>query len=272
MAVSADGMRWLLLNASPDLRQQIEATPALQPKTGLRSSPIAGVALTGADVDAIAGLLHMRERQPFTVYATDRIHAVLRANPIFDVLAPDCVLRQTVSLERPFQPADPTGSPLGLTVELFEVPGKVALYLERDASPESLAARRGDNVGIEVRGSANTGVDAPRVVFIPGCAAVTDSLLHRVRHATVVFFDGTLWTDDEMIRAGIGSKTGLRMGHMSIGDPQGTIAALRDIKARRRIFIHINNSNPVLLEDSRERDIATAAGWEVGYDGMEIDL
>ncbi len=274
LAVSADGLRWLLLNASPDLRQQIEATPALQPQTGLRSSPIAGVALTGADVDAIAGLLHMRERQAFTVYATDRVHAVLKANSIFEVLAPDCVARETVSLDLPFQPKDAQGHGLGLELELFEVPGKVALYLETDksANATNLAGRRGDNVGIEVRATAADGTDAQRLVFIPGCAGVTDALLARLRRASAVFFDGTLWTDDEMIRAGLGAKTGMRMGHMSIGDANGTIAALRDVKAPRRIFVHINNSNPVLLDDSPERALANAAGWEVGYDGMEIEL
>ena len=272
LAVSADGRRWLLLNASPDLRQQIEATPALQPSRGLRSSPIAGVALTGADVDAIAGLLHMRERQPFAVYASERVHAVLRANAIFEVLAPDVVAREIVSLDEPFEPRDADGSSLGLTLELFEVPGKVALYLEGDASARTLAGRRGDNVGIEVRAKGAAGTAMARLLFIPGCAGVTDALRARLEGAAALFFDGTLWTDDEMIRAGLGAKTGLRMGHMSIGGAGGTMAALRDVAPARRIFIHINNSNPVLLDDSPERANVEASGWEIAYDGMEIEI
>jgi pyrroloquinoline quinone biosynthesis protein B len=101
---------------------------------------------------------------------------------------------------------------------------------------------------------------------------MTEPLLRRLRDATVVLFDGTLWTDDEMIRAGLGSKTGQRMGHLSMDGPDGTIAALREIHSQRRIFIHINNSNPALIENSKERSIAESAGWEIGYDGMEIEL
>src|SRR6195256_4057029 len=130
LAVSGDGERWFLINASPDLRQQIEAREILHPRRDLRSSPIEGVILTGADVDAIAGLLHLRERQAFTIYASGRVLAVLRANPIFGVLAKDCVRRQAVPPAEPFEARHVDGSGSGLEVELFDVPGKVALYLE----------------------------------------------------------------------------------------------------------------------------------------------
>src|ERR1700754_151137 len=145
LAVSGDGERWFLINASPDLRQQIDARPILHPRRGLRSSPIEGVILTGTDVDAIAGLLHLRERQPFTLYATNRVLAVLDANPIFGVLAPECVGRQDVPLGQSFGLRHLDGSASGLAVELFDVPGKVALYLEggRDAD---LAGQQGDTV------------------------------------------------------------------------------------------------------------------------------
>src|SRR5262249_33399049 len=138
LAVSGDGERWFLLNASPDLRQQIQANAILHPRRGLRSSPIEGVILTGADVDAIAGLLHLRERQAFTIYASERVLGVLKANSIFAVLAEDCVQRRAVALGRPFEPSHVDGSPSGLSVETFSVPGKVALYLERGSSIEEL--------------------------------------------------------------------------------------------------------------------------------------
>ena len=259
LAVSGDGERWFLLNASPDLRQQIGQTLCLHPREGLRSSPIAGVVLTGGDVDVIAGLLTLRERQPFTLLATDRIHGVLDANPIFEVLARDIVARQIVPL------GQPVALDAGLTVELFAVPGKVPLYLEdgSDAPPIEVGET---TVAAAVSDGQRT------LFFIPGCAAMTPALAGRLRGADLVFFDGTLWQDDEMILAGLGPKTGRRMGHMSVGGPDGTMAGFRDLDVGRKIFIHMNNSNPILLDDSPERAMAAAAGWEVAYDGMEILL
>jgi pyrroloquinoline quinone biosynthesis protein B len=264
LAVSGDGEHWFLLNASPDLRQQIEASSCLQPNRGLRSSPIAGVVLTGGDVDAIAGLLTLRERQAFTVYATARIHDVLEANPIFEVLARDVVQRQRVTIGEPFPLALPGGKPSGLALELFAVPGKVPLYLEQSAAPAIVESE--DTVGAVVSDGRH------RLFFIPGCAGMTDALAQRLQGADVVLFDGTLWTDDEMLRAGIGSKTGLRMGHISVSGTNGTIAAFRRIEVRRKVLLHINNSNPILLDDSPERAVVEAAGWEVAFDGMEIRL
>jgi pyrroloquinoline quinone biosynthesis protein B len=265
IAVSADGDRWFLLNASPDLRQQIDAAACLHPREGLRSSPIAGVVLTGGDVDAIAGLLTLRERHAFTVYGTARIHQVLDANPIFEVLARDVVARQRVAVGTPTLLALPDGSPSGLSLELFPVPGKVPLYLEQpDGIPPIVEGE--DTVGAMISDGQH------RLFFIPGCAGMTDALADRLQGADAVLFDGTLWTDDEMLRAGLGSKTGLRMGHMSVSGPLGTIAAFEPIDVRRKILLHINNSNPVLLDDSPERTAVEAAGWEVAYDGMEIQL
>jgi pyrroloquinoline quinone biosynthesis protein B len=265
LAVSADGDHWFLLNASPDLRQQIEANSCLHPNHGLRSSPIAGVILTGGDVDAIAGLLTMRERQPFTVYGTEQIHQVLEANPIFEVLARDVVTRQRVEVGKPITLALPNGSASGLSVELFPVPGKTPLYLEDPtAAPPIVEGEQ--TVGAMVSSCSS------RLFFVPGCARMTPALAQRLQGADVVFFDGTLWTDDEMVQAGVGSKTGMRMGHMSVSGPRGTISAFETIDVRRKILLHINNSNPILLDDSPERAEAEKAGWEVAYDGMEIAL
>jgi pyrroloquinoline quinone biosynthesis protein B len=265
VAISADGDWWFLLNASPDLRQQIEAAPCLHPRRGLRSSPIAGVVLTGGDVDAIAGLLTLRERQPFTIYGTARIHQVLDANPIFEVLARDVVARRCVAVGAPIMLALPDGSPSGLSAELFPVPGKVPLYLEEAAvAPRIIEGE--ETVGAVISDGNH------RIVFIPGCAGMTDALARRLQGADVVLFDGTLWTDDEMLRAGLGGKTGLRMGHMSVSGPDGTLAAFNALDVRRKILLHINNSNPILLDDSPERAAVAAAGWEVAYDGMEVQL
>jgi pyrroloquinoline quinone biosynthesis protein B len=264
LAVSGDGQRWFLINASPDLRQQIEANPFLHPRSGLRSSPIEGVILTGADVDAIAGLLHMRERQAFTLYATQRVLDVLKANPIFEVLSEECVSREPVPLGLPFEPRHLDGSTSGLEVELFDVPGKVALWLEAGRARDALAGAPGDTVGVEVRANGE------RLLYVPGCAAMNETLRSRLHGASVVLFDGTLWQDDEMVLLGLGPKTGRRMGHMSVSGPDGTIAAFQDVPAKRKILIHINNSNPILLDDSAERAGVEKAGWEVAYDGMEV--
>jgi pyrroloquinoline quinone biosynthesis protein B len=259
VAVSADGVQWFVVNASPDLRQQINQTQVLHPRTGLRHSPIAGVLLTGGDVDVIAGLLTLRERQPFTLHATARIHAVLEANPVFEVLARDVVDRRAQRLDEPFDLDS------ALTANLFAVPGKVPLYLETGTETPPILIDD-TTVGLEVRSQGQ------RLVYIPGCAAMTTELAARIEGADVVFFDGTLWRDDEMAAAGVGQKTGRRMGHMSLSGPEGTIAAFKDISVGRKVVIHMNNSNPVLLADSAERAEAEAAGWTIAHDGMEIEL
>ena len=265
LAVSADGRNWVVLNASPDLRQQIEQTPAMQPQGGLRSSPIAAVVLTGGDVDAIAGLLTLRERQAFTVFATSQVHSVLDANPVFEVLSREIVVRQPVDLDVPRPVPLPDGRPSGLTITLFAVPGKVPLYLERPGVTPELD-ETDQTVGCAVSDGAGT------LFFIPSCAAMTPRLADRLRGAAAVFFDGTLWTDDEMVRAGLGPKTGQRMGHMSVSGPHGTLAAFDGLEVRQRVLLHINNSNPILLDDSPERALVAAAGWDVAYDGMELAL
>jgi pyrroloquinoline quinone biosynthesis protein B len=267
VAVSGDGgASWVLLNASPDLRQQIEANSFLHPREGLRSSPIAAVVLTGGDVDAIAGLLVLRERQPFAIHAAPRVLEVLDANPIFEVLARDVVTRHAVDLGVPVALRRPDGAACGLSVELFAVPGKTPLYLERPGEAPAIA-EDGNTVGACVSDE-----QGKKLFFIPGCAGMTQNLAERLRGADLVFFDGTLWRDDEMIRAGIGQKTGLRMGHMSLSGPGGTLAAFCGLDVRQKVLIHINNSNPVLLEDTPESAEVRARGWRIGYDGMRIEL
>ncbi|HEU0195829.1 MAG TPA: pyrroloquinoline quinone biosynthesis protein PqqB [Nevskiaceae bacterium] len=265
IAVTADDTHWFLFNASPDLRQQINATPALQPRGGLRDTPIAGAVLTGGDVDAITGLLTMRERQPFTVYATRAVMGILNTNSIFEVLARDVVKRHTVALESTTELCTPDGAPTGLSCKLFAVPGKVPLYLESRTEAPAIT------VGEDITG-AEISANGHRLLFIPGCAEITGAVKQRVRGAELLLFDGTLWQDDEMITLGAGTKTGHRMGHMSLSGPHGTIAALAELGIRRKVFIHINNSNPVLVADTPQRRQTEAAGWEVSYDGMEIKL
>lgn len=259
LAVSADGERWAVVNASPDLRQQIAATPALHPREGrgARNSPVAAVVLTGAEVDTVMGLLHLRERHAFTVWGAPQSLDVLEANPIFRALNPEVVGR--VSL--PFD--GPAAILPGLLVEAYPVPGKVPLFAEADGADPG---RADDGEAVGVRIAAN-GSDA--LHYIPGCAAMTPALAERLRGAACVLFDGTLFDDEEMLRAKAGPKTGRRMGHMPVTE---TLEAFAGLNVRRKILTHVNNSNPVLLDDSPERAHIARHGWEVAEDGMEIAL
>ena len=266
IALSADGERWALINASPDLRQQIEANPFLHPRQGLRSSPIAAVLLTNGDVDAVMGLLHLREGTPFALYAHERVHAVLDRNPLFEVLNRELVPRRQLLPDEWLELTDTDGRPLGIRVRPFVAPGKIPLYLEGEAEQLDTAAETGDALAIEVVAGAT------RLIYLANCAALPMELLGRVCGSTVLFMDGTLWRDDEMVRQGVGAKTGRRMGHVSMSGPEGSIARLAPLSLGRRIFIHINNTNPALLADSPERLELQRAGWEVAYDGMELSL
>jgi pyrroloquinoline quinone biosynthesis protein B len=257
LAVSVNGEDWLLINASPDLSAQLHRAPKLHPRGGSRGSPIKAVLLTGAEIDQVTGLLSLREREPFTLYGTAATLAVIEDNSVFGVLPPEVVRRQTIA------PGEPVMFPGDLKAELFAVPGKVALYLEGE-SPDTMSEAAG-TVGVELSAGG------ARLVYVPGAAAVTPAMRERLARADVIFFDGTLYRDDEMIATQTGTKTGRRMGHMSINGPDGSLAALADIRARR-IYIHINNTNPILVDGSPERARVTSRGWEVAEDGLEVVL
>jgi pyrroloquinoline quinone biosynthesis protein B len=268
LAISADGANWVILNASPDLRQQINDRRQLHPDPSgpKRDSPIRAIVLTNADVDHVAGLLSLRESQPLALYAHERVLAVLARNSVFNVLNPNFVDRRSLPIDRPVVLSARDGTNLGLSVRAFQAPGKVALWLE-DANAPGFGTMPGDTVGLEIGAP-----DSPSFFYIPGCAEFPPELADRLRGAALVFFDGTLWRDDEMIAAGVGVKTGRRMGHMSCSGPDGVIAAFAGLGVARKIFIHINNTNPLLLADSPERVEAATEGWEVAYDGMELTL
>ena len=268
IAVSADNRRFVLLNCSPDLRYQINQNKALHPNNGLRGSPIDAVVLTNGDVDHIAGLLTMRESEAFRIYASDRVQRILTSNSIFNVLNPDYVKRDTFELSRYFEINDAQGESLGLEIEAFAVPGKVALFLEDRSQGDNFGTREGDTVGLHIRDLHS---DAS-FYYIPGCAQVPDTLKQRLDGAELLFFDGTLFRNDEMIQMGVGQKTGERMGHINMDGADGSLKAFSDVNIKRKLYIHINNTNPVLLENSPERKIVEDAGWTVSRDGQEITL
>src|SRR5882724_6998854 len=256
IAISANGDHWFLINASPDLRQQLIATPHLHPRAGkLRHSPISGVILTNGEVDAVAGLLSMREGWPFTIYAHEKVLAILRDNSIFNVLNEKNVRRQPIEVDRAFELALPDGTPSGIEVLPFAVSGKSAWYLEGKAHPGG-SDGAGDTLGLRLR-DKSTG---KYFYFLAACAGVTDDLKSRLAGAPLIFFDGTVWRDDELIAAGLGNKTGQGMGHISMSGDTGAIQSLASLDIGRKIFLHINNSNPALLPASPERKTAERAG------------
>jgi pyrroloquinoline quinone biosynthesis protein B len=268
IALSADGEHWYLVNASPDLRQQLIATPQLHPKAGrLRHSPIAGVILTNGEVDAVAGLLSMREGSPFTLYAHERVLAILRSNSIFNVLGEHNVKRRPIAADVAFEPALPDGSPSGIEILPFTVPGKGAWYLEGKAHPEGGDAA-GDTLGLRILDKAS----GKYFYFLAACARMTDDLRSRLKGAALVFFDGTVWRDDELVVQGLGTKTGQSMGHISMSGEHGAIESLAGLDIGRKMFLHINNSNPALLSGSDERKALEQAGWQIPADGTEITL
>jgi pyrroloquinoline quinone biosynthesis protein B len=257
LAVSSDGERWLLLNASPDLRQQILATPQLHPRGKSRGSPIAAIFLTSGDVDHITGLLTLREQQGFTVFGSKATLAEVSGG-VFGVLN-----RELVHLKR-VVPDEPVETGIGLSVTPFSVPGKVPLYHE--AGEVEIGTEGEETLGLEI------GDAAKKFFYIPGCAEITPRLAEKLHDANLVFFDGTTFTDDEMVRLDLSTKTAWRMGHLAMSGENGSMRRLAELGIRRKIYVHINNTNPALIEDSAARAKVEAAGWEVSHDGMEIKL
>lgn len=267
IAVSVDGECWTVFNCSPDIRQQISDTKALWPAADQhRHTPIQSVVLTNADVDHLSGLLILREKQAFNVFATQTVLEVLDENPIFNVLDPDFVSRSALIDHEVSEVGE------GLFVEPFLVPGKVALFNEERMLEQEDSLQIGEEtehtIGLRIFGAE----DDASFFYIPGCAMMTAALAERLKGARLVMFDGTVWFDAEMVAGQLGAKTGARMGHMSMSGAQGSMAAFAPLEVERKVFIHINNSNRVLIEQSDERAEANAAGWEIAYDGMEVAL
>ncbi len=249
---------WFLVNASPDLRQQLDT---LRPRRvdGVRAPPIAGVLLTDAEIDHTAGLLLLRESaSPVRVFGDEGVaHALRHAYPVLTMLERYCGAEwHTLRPSRP-QPLD--GS--SLAVERFAAGGDAPRYL--GASDVELEAS-----GFVFRDRATGGV----FTYVPGLARVDHGVVTRFAASDLVLVDGTFWHDDELARLGISDRSARDMGHVPLSGPGGTLEVLARLERPRKVLVHINNTNPVLLDDSRERMAALRAGVEVGYDGLEIEL
>ena len=265
VAVSADGEGWFLLNASPEIRQQVEGFTGLHPR-GPRHSPIDAIVLTNGDLDHTLGLLSLRESHPLVVYATERVClGFTEGNVLYRTLErfPGQVTWRVLKLGREEEVARADGRASGLLVEAVPVPGKPPIHVEGLRPPDP-----GDNIGLRIR-EASTG---RRLAYFAAAGAVTPAVLDALADADCLFFDGTFWSSDELPALGLGAKRAEDMAHLPIGGKGGSLAALRSLRAPRRIYIHINNTNPILRDDSAERREAEAAGWEIAQDGMEVIL
>lgn len=265
MAVSADGEAWFLLNASPEIRAQIEGFPALHPR-GPRDSPIAGILLTNGDLDHCLGLLSLRESFPVTVYATDRVRdGFTEGNILYRTLErfEGQVTWRSLAPGRDVDLAGPGGVPSGLSVRAVALPGKPPVHLMGRFPPDPR-----DNVGFRILERSTGRI----LAYFSGVAAVTPAVSSALEGAACVFFDGTFWSEEELISLGLGSQRAKDMAHLPIGGPAGSLAALAGQPAGRRVYIHINNTNPILREDSPERAAVEADGWTVARDGMEIEV
>jgi pyrroloquinoline quinone biosynthesis protein B len=260
VAVSADGESWFLINASPEIRAQVESCSDLWPRAE-RHSPIAGILLTNGDLDHCLGLLSLRESHPLVIYATEAVRAgFTEGNVLYRTLErfPEQVTWRRLSLGQE-QPLGGLGSELRVTA--IPAPGKVALHLEGRRPPSSE-----DNVGFVIREGTRS-----RIAYFSGIAGPSPEVEQALDDADVVFFDGTFWSSDELIAAGLGTRSAEEMAHWPIGGPKGSLQLLSR-PGRRAIYIHINNTNPILHEDSKERRAVTDAGIQIAFDGLDLDI
>jgi pyrroloquinoline quinone biosynthesis protein B len=257
LAIQGDEGPWFLVNASPDARQQLESLAL--PAAGVRAAPIAGVLLTDAEIDHTAGLLLLRESgTPVRVFGSAGVeHALRHGYPVLEMLERYCGA-EWGTLE-PGRALALEGS--SLAVEAFDVGGDAPLYL--GGSQVDLQAS-----GFVFRDSANGAV----VAYVPGLARWDDDVLTRFAASDLVLVDGTFWRDDELARLGISARSARDMGHVSLSGPGGTLEALAGLQRPRKVLVHINNTNPILFEDSPEREAVLRAGVEVAYDGLEVQL
>jgi pyrroloquinoline quinone biosynthesis protein B len=263
IAVSVDGERWILFNASPDIRSQLEANPPLQPKRGRRDTGVHGVVLADSQIDHTTGLLFLREGCPLRVYCTDMVAQDLSTGfPIFVMLQSwdGGVIHTTIPIDgSAFQVIDIEE----ISITAIPLDGKAPPY-----SPHRHDPHVGDNVGYLIEDTRSQA----SLFYAPGLGQMSSALLNMMGGADCVMVDGTFWSEDEMQRAGVGTKLASDMGHLPQSGDEGMLHWLSKIPGPRKILIHINNTNPILIENSPERKLVEETGVEVAYDGMTFDL
>lgn len=268
LAISADAANWFIIQASPDLRDQIGACQALHPSSEIfRASPIQGVILTSAELDAALGLLLLRESQPLAVYATESVQKVLvEDNSVFGVLRRqhDQIRWRPIIPGSSFELRTIQNGSSGIRCTPVSTGGGYPGYVPPKRAAELDAPSAVVGLFIEHGGK--------QVAFFPGAATILPHWLDRMAACDVIFFDGTFWSDDELVRIQTGAKTARQMGHLPVGDTDGSLDQFSSFRAPRKIFIHINNTNPMLDEASPEYNRIRSVGWELATDGMALTL
>jgi len=268
VAVSEDSRSWFLLGASPDLRVQIEATPELHPREGLRQSPIAGAVLANADIDHVLGLLLLRELQPLRVYATDSIRRILTEdNSMFAMLQriPGQVSWTSFAVRKTFQLETPAGKDSGLRCRALSLGTHFPAYVSPQRQPELTPGE--SSLGLIVESPSGK-----RLAYMSAVPQIDDGLMKELESADVLLFDGTFWSDDELIRIQGSGQTARQMGHVPVSSGEGSLSKLAGLRRPRKIYVHINNTNPMLNEAGPEYRQVRDAGWEIAEDGCQFDL
>jgi len=267
VAVSQDGECWFLLGASPDLRSQIEGFPELHPREGLRQSPIAGVLLASADLDHVLGLLLMRELQPLRVYGTASVLRILRQNSMFGMLnrVANQVVWSEISVGREFCAMSASNVSSGLKCRAVALGTRYPSYMRAANGVQADPSEALLGLIVESQSGA-------KLAYMPAVPEITDNLLEELESAALVFFDGTFWSDDELIKVQGEGETARQMGHVPVGSGEGTLRKLAGLRRPRKIFLHINNTNPMLNESGPEFKAVREAGWEVAEDGWQFEL
>jgi len=264
LAASADGQAWFLLNASPDLRAQIEATPELHPLAGARQSPIAGIVLSSGDLDNVLGLLLLREFQPLQIFSTAAIRQIVSQENSFFRLLERVPGQVTWSEIRPGAVFELKSSGAGICCRAIAVPGAYPAYVSESQRGQLAKDQAVLALALEGKGG--------KVVFAPALPAITKEVRAVMEDCDLLFVDGTFWSDDELQGVRGGGLTGREMGHLPVGGPAGSLEQLASLKGPRKIYIHINNTNPMLDEESAQHRQARNAGWEIAEDGWEFEL
>jgi pyrroloquinoline quinone biosynthesis protein B len=266
IAVSADYRHWFLFNASPDIRSQINASPVLCPQQNVRHTPIQGIVLTDAEMDHTLGLLSLRETATQRIYATEWVYnALTRWNPLLRTLSTYCPVEwQQVQLHIPITLRNLDGAGSGLQCQPFTtLSSKVVAYATEQAAsdPESV-------VGYRITDLRTGHV----LVYMPAVQELNDAVSSQLQNCHCLLIDGTCWYDDELSRLGISQKTARSMGHLPISGADGSLEQLATLPLERVIYIHINNTNPILIEDSPQRQAVEERGFVVAFDGMEMEI
>ena len=268
LAITQDGQSWFLLGASPDLRPQIEATPELRPRDGVRQSPISGAVLLNADIDHVLGLLLLRELQPLRIYSTSSVRRILRDdNSMFAMLqrVPNQVQWTDLAPREQFSLRNADGEDSGVLCRTLSLGHHYPAYVGQNRQSDLVVGE--SSLGLMVES-----LSGAKLAYMPAVPQVDDALLKEIASADLLLFDGALWSDDELIRIQGSGQTARHMGHIPVSGNEGSLSKLAGLSHPRKIYLHINNTNPMLDEASPQHRQVREAGWEIAEDGWQFEL